>query len=266
MMYSTHFPFQREPFPRNLPATDILISRGHQELLARLRHAIEEGNLAVIIGYVGSGKSTAIRATMHNMDVSRYRFIYMASSELTPREFYKNLLHQVNVQPNRNMSENKRLVSQSMLEWNSKGVKPVVIIDEAQELSVPMLSELRFVLNYQTDSFSPLTILLMGQPLLTETLRLQVLECIRQRITVHYQLPPLGEDEIGAYILHHLRVAGLDKQIFTEDAINLVCQFSKGIPRRINNICRHAIIEAIGIDVPYVDAEAVQKALTDTFL
>jgi len=104
------------------------------------------------------------------MDVSRYRYIYLANSELTPAEFYRSLLHQVNVEPKRAMSENKRLVSQVMLEWHQKGIKPVVVIDEAHELVVPMLSELRFVLNYQADSFSPLTIILTGQPQLTEML------------------------------------------------------------------------------------------------
>ena len=74
---------------------------------------------------------------------------------------------------------------------------------------------------YRTDSFSPLTIVLLGQPQLTETLRLQVLECIRQRITVYYQIPSLDEDEANPYIVYHLRVAGLDKQIFTDDAVIL---------------------------------------------
>lgn len=262
-MNSPYFPFNRDPFSRNLPASDIFISRGHQELLARLRHAIETGSLAVVTGHVGSGKSTTLRATMHNMDASRYRFIYLAHSELTPGEFYKNLLYQINVQPQRGISENKRLVSQSMLEWNQKGVKPVVVIDEAQELSVRMLGELRFVLNYQADSYSPLTLLLIGQPQLTETLRLQVLECIRQRITVQYKLPCLGEEEIGSYILHHLKVAGLERQIFTEEAILFIYQFSKGIPRRINNICRYAIIAAIEADSHTIDADIVRKSMED---
>lgn len=265
-MNSPYYPFTREPFSRDLPAADIFISRGHQELLARLRHAIETGSLAVVTGHVGSGKSTAIRATIHTMDTSRYRFIYLAHSKMVPAELYKNLLYQVNVQPQRGISENKRLVSQSMLECNQKGIKPLVFIDEAHELSVQMLSELRFVLNYQADSFSPLTVVLLGQPLLIETLRLQVLECIRQRITVHYQLPPLGEEEVGPYIHHHLRVTGLDRQVFTDGAVQLIYQFSKGIPRRINNICRYSIIAAIEADSPTIDTDIVQKALEDTLL
>ncbi|PHJ37294.1 ATPase AAA [Desulforamulus profundi] len=262
-MNSPYYSFEREPFSRNLPASEIFISRGHQELLARLRHAIETGSLAVVTGHVGSGKSTALRATMHNLDASRYRFIYIAHSELTPGEFYKNLLYQINVQPRRGMSENKRLVSQSMLEWSQKGVKHIVAIDEAHELSVQMLGELRFVLNYQADSYSPLTVLLIGQPQLTETLRLQILECIRQRITVQYKLPTLGEEEISPYIFHHLRVAGLDRQVFTEEAIQFIYQFSKGVPRRINNICRYAIIAAIEADSPTIDADIVRKSMED---
>lgn len=262
-MNSPYFSFTRDPFSRELSPTEVFISKGYQELLARLRHAIETGSLAVITGQVGSGKSTAIRSVMHLLDASRYRYIYLANSELRPAELYKNLLYQVNVQPGRGVCENKRLVTQAMLDLHQKGIKPVVVIDEAQELTVPMLSELRFVLNYQTDSFSPLMVILAGQPQLAETLRLQVLECIRQRINVHYRLPCLGEGEISGYILHHLKVAGLDRQIFTDEAIRLIYQCSKGVPRRVNNICRYALVAAVVADSATVDAEAVQKGLDD---
>jgi general secretion pathway protein A len=263
MVNSPYFSFTREPFSRELAPTEVFISKGHHELLARLKIAIETGSLAVITGQVGSGKSTAIRSVMHSLEASRYRYIYLANSQLTPAEFYKNLLHQVSVKPGVGVSQNKRLVSQAMMELHQKGIKPIAVIDEAQELTVAMLSELRFVLNYQTDSFSPLMVILAGQPQLTETLRLQVLECIRQRINVHYRLPCLEEDEISAYILHHLKIAGLDKQIFTDEAIKLIYQFSKGIPRRINNICRYAIVAAVVADSPTIDADAVQKGLED---
>jgi type II secretory pathway predicted ATPase ExeA len=148
------------------------------------------------------------------------------------------------------------------MEMHQKGVRPLVVIDEAQELTVPMLSELRFILNYQTDSFSPLMVILSGQPRLAETLRLQVPECIRQRVSVHYRLPFLEEDEICGYILHHLKVAGLDKQIFTDEAITLIFQCSNGVPRRVNNICRYALVAAVQADSATVDAEAVKRALT----
>ncbi|MHB1678836.1 MAG: ExeA family protein [Sulfuriferula sp.] len=263
MVNSPYFSFTREPFSRELSPTEVFVSKGHHELLARLRHAIETGSLAVITGQVGSGKSTAIRSVMYSLEASRYRYIYLASSELTPAEFYRSLLYQVNVQPGRGISGNKRLVVQTMLELHQKGIKPIVVIDEGQELTVPMLSELRFVLNYQTDSFSPLMVILAGQPQLAETLRLQVLECIRQRVNVHYRLPCLGEDEISAYILHHLKVSGVDKQVFTDEAIKLIYQFSKGIPRRINNLCRYAIIAAVVAESPTIDADAVQKGLDD---
>ena len=262
-MNSSYFSFNREPFCRELADAEVFVSRGHQELLARLRHAIDTGTLAVITGQVGSGKSTAIRAMINSLEASRYRPIYLANSALSPSEFYKSLLYQVNIRPGRGVSENKRLVAQAMLEMHQKGIKPVVVIDEAQELTVPMLSELRFAVNYHADSFSPLMLILSGQPRLAETLRLQVLECIRQRINVHYRLPCLGEDELSGYILHHLKVAGLNKQIFTDEAIKLIYQFSKGIPRRINNISRYAIVAAVIADSSTVDADAVQKGLSD---
>lgn len=93
-----------------------------------------------------------------------------------------------------------------------------------------------------------------------------MLECICQRITILYQVPSLTEDEVGPYLLHHLKLAGLDRQIFTDEAIQVVAQFSKGIPRRINNICRNSLIAAMEADSPIVDENAVRKALEDTLL
>ncbi len=260
---SSYFSFTREPFSRELGPHEVFVSRGHRELLARLRHAIDTGSLAVITGQVGCGKSTTIRSCIHSLDASRYRYIYLASSALSPAEFYRCLLHQVGVRPGRGISENKRLVTDAMMDMHQKGIRSIVVIDESQELPVPMLSELRFALNYRADSFSPLMVILSGQPRLAETLRLQVLECIRQRISVHYRLPCLGEDEVSGYILHHLKVAGCDRQIFTDDAIGLIYQYSKGAPRRVNNICRYALIAAAQADSPTVDADAVQRGLDD---
>ena len=114
-------------------------------------------------------------------------------------QLLRSLLFQVNVRPGRGISENKHLVTDVMMDMRQKGTGSLVTIDEGQELLAPMLSELRFVLNFRTGSFSPLMAILSGQHRLAETLRLQVLECIRQRISVHYRLPFLAEDEISGY-------------------------------------------------------------------
>lgn len=143
-MNSPYFSFTKEPFSRELAPAQAFVSKGYNELLARLNHVISAGSLAVVTGQAGSGKSTAIRSVMYSLDASRYRHIYMASSELSPGEFYKSLLYNLNVCPGRGLSQNKRLVTQAMLEQRQKGIKPTVIIDEAQELPVSMLSELRF--------------------------------------------------------------------------------------------------------------------------
>ncbi|WP_243237170.1 hypothetical protein [Heliobacterium chlorum] len=117
------------------------------------------------------------------------------------------------------MAENKRLLIQALMEWSRKWVKTVIVIDEAPELDVSMISEPRFALNYQVDSYSPLAIILLGQPNLRETLQLQVLDCIGQRITVFYHVPTLTEEEVEPYVLHHLQLANFDRQIFTDEAI-----------------------------------------------
>lgn len=99
--------------------------------------------------------------------------------------------------PTRGMAENRCRMQQTMLEWSNKGVRPIVIIDEAHELGRPCWLSWRFALNFQADSYSPMTILLLGQPRLKEQLQLQILECISQRVNVCYGLPPLSEDEVS---------------------------------------------------------------------
>ena len=134
---SSCFSFTREPFSRELGLHEVFVSRGHRELLARLRHAIDTGSLAVITGQVSCGKSTTIRSCVHSLDASRYRYVYLVSSALSPAEFYRCLLHQVGVRPGRGISENKRLVTDAMMDMHQKEIRPLVAIDESQKLPVP---------------------------------------------------------------------------------------------------------------------------------
>lgn len=137
------------------------------------------------------------------------------------------------------------------------------MIDDAQLLKQQMLDELRFVMNFRIDSMSPLTLILVGQASLWGMLRRKVNEALFQRITVHYHLEPLNLQQTEEYIQHHIKVAGGTQALFPEDVITRIHQYTKGLPREINNICFACLIDAQGNGRELVDNEILDRVLAD---
>ncbi len=147
-------------------------------------------------------------------------------------------------------------LNESLIEQYSKGLQPVLLVDEAQNLTPDLLEEIRLLSNLETDKAKLLQIILVGQPELKKTLMLPDLVQLRQRITINYHITPLNKEEIGQYINHRLTVAGNPNAInLNEDMPDIIYQFSRGIPRLINILCDFALLatyvdgkKAVGID------------------
>jgi len=180
---AAYFGFSAMPFTREISSMALFPSAQYQELQARLRYIAESRLFGVVTGEVGSGKSTAIRAFQDSLDKSRYLFIYLSDSSLGPKDLYRELLIALGEKPPFLKRDAKRHLDKTLLELFQKQKKqPVIVIDEAHHLGMPMLQEMRFLLNFQIDSVSPVSLILVGQPELRGTLRLKVMEAIAQRI------------------------------------------------------------------------------------
>lgn len=263
-MIKKHFGWKQTPFTKEIPTRDLFQSEQYQELEARLQYMIRERSFGLLTGDVGAGKSTAIRALRDRLHPSHYVFLYLSDSSLKPRDFYREMLLQIGIEPMFLASDLKRQFKNALIDiFENEKKTPVVVIDEAHLLSPSMLQEIRFLTNFHVDSLSPLTLILVGQPELRDKLRLRSLEAISQRITTRYHLVGFTFEEMKKYITHHLAVAGEDRQIFTEASLQKIFDQTRGVPRLTNRLCTECLLDAVSRQQQLVDEESVDRVIED---
>ena len=164
-MFEQFYEFEQTPFARDIPVEHLYRIAGQEEVLSRLVYAAKMRWFAVLTGECGSGKSTIIRSLKETLDGRGYQCMYIADSSLTPRHFYNGILSQLGVEGKFYRGDSKRIL-QRELEVLAvlQQVTPVIIVDEAHLLGKEMLEELRFMLNVNMDSQSPMSRILAGQP------------------------------------------------------------------------------------------------------
>jgi len=256
--------FPKPPFTREIEPKDLYLSQQHREALARLQFVVSRRGLGVLTGEVGAGKSTAVRALQANLDDTSYDFVYVHDSELRPKSFYNAVLKGLAIDPAHFLVKAKAQFREAVMDnFQSHNRQVVIVIDDAQFLTQQMLDELRFVMNFRIDSMSPLTLILVGQASLWGMLKRKVNEALFQRITVHYNLEPLNLQQAKEYIQHHIKVAGGTQALFPEDVITRIHQYTKGLPREINNVCFACLIDAQSSGRELVDNEILDRVLAD---
>lgn len=253
------------PFPKAPDPNDLFRWPGLEELLVRLRFAFACEGFALVTGEVGSGKSTALRLFAHSLDTQRQPLLYFADSGLSPREFYSRVLEHFGILPGTSRSRVRRQFQTLFQDIGQEQQKsPTVVIDEAQDLSFPMIQELRYLQNLgDHDAQSPFTLILCGQAELRSMLRLKAFEAVAQRILVRYHLGPMGPEETAAFLRHNLHVAGVDRAMFTEPALALLHTHSHGLPRRLGTLATHTLLDAALHDAELIEEPSVRRAIAD---
>jgi type II secretory pathway predicted ATPase ExeA len=265
-MFEPFFGFERTPFQRDFPVENYFSTPGFEELVSRLKYAAEKRFFVLATGDVGSGKTTALRQLVSLLNPNRYRVIYISESALTPRNFYWEALRQLDCTPSFLRGDAKRQLHQVILELAENDHKiPVAIIDESHLLGKEMLEEIRFLLNFRMDSYNPMSLILVGQPELRRVLQLQIYEAISQRLNLRYHLPPMDREEMRGYVAHHLKMAGVVSALFTDDALEVIFEFSGGIARKVNNICLACLLDAAIRQKRLIDDRMVKVVIANEF-
>ena len=264
-MFQAFYGFTSLPFSRTLATKDLFPTASQKELGARLTYLVRERSVGLITGDIGSGKSTAVRAFAASLDFNRYLVLYLANPTTGMTGLYRDLLLQLGVEPPFGQPRLVARIRTALEEIQlSKHRAPVVVLDEAHLLTQPMLEKLRLLFSDKMDSQSLATLVLVGHSDLRRTLHLTVHEAFTQRLAVRFHLGPLDLQETLGYIKHQIRVAGYTAgPLFTDDAIQRIFEYTKGVPRRINQLCTIALMAGLIEQKPVIDESTIRKAIAD---
>ncbi|AEY00194.1 peptidoglycan-binding domain 1 protein [Oceanimonas sp. GK1] len=256
----TDLPFSIAPDPRFLYS-----SQQHREALAHLQYGLHcPGGFVLLTGEVGTGKTTVCRCLLEQVP-KHTELALMLSPGGSAIELLAAICQELKVavpeQPDVRQLTNA--IHHHLLESHANGRHTVLLIDEAQNLSVEQLEHIRLLTNLETNTQKLLQIMLLGQPELAETLARPELRQLSQRITARYHLTPLSFDEMRAYIAHRLSVAGIEAQLFQPASLRRLYRLTGGVPRLINVICDRALLGAFVQRLPRVDAATLNRAAVE---
>jgi len=262
-MYKSYFGFDEAPFSITPDPKFIYMSQRHKDALAHLKYGLFETNGFVLLtGEVGTGKTALCRCLLEQLPKT-VDIAFVLNPKQTALELVANICDELRVKYPDDTASIKVLIdllNEKLLENHTQERRTILIIDEAQNLSDEVLEQVRLLTNLETSKRKLLQILLVGQPELQDMLARPVMRQLTQRITARYHIAPLSQVETAAYIRHRMWIAGVQRPIFSNPAINKIYHLCNGTPRLINIICDRALLGAYAKNSDTIDTKIVIQA------
>ncbi|HKR02911.1 MAG TPA: AAA family ATPase [Pyrinomonadaceae bacterium] len=265
-MYREFYGLKELPFALTPDPRFIYFTPSHTEVMANLHYGIESGKgLVVVTGEVGTGKTTILRWMMQRLDRT-VLVAYVFNPRLTVPEFYQHITTLFDVREWETKSELLISLGRTLESRHSRGLRTVLIIDEAQGLSPYVLEEIRLLSNFESDTAKQLQIILTGQPELRDVLNNPDLRQLKQRVALRCEIKPLPNvEETERYIASRLLVAGAERtDIFSPGAIDYIFRCSEGIPRQINNLCDNSLLAGFAAGEETIGRSVIEE-VAETF-
>src|SRR5277367_2667762 len=263
-MYERHFGLKAKPFALTPDPTFLFPSRQHAMAMTMLEYGLEsQAAFSLLTGEIGSGKTTLIRSLLRQLgDQVVVGLISNTHARFT--SIHSWALSALGIVPadDSEIAQYEALVD-AFVRTYAKGRRTLLIIDEAQNLSLEVLEELRLLSNVNSERDLVLQILLVGQPELRHKLARPELQQFAQRVSVDFHLQPLDRSETHAYVRHRLEVAGGSPGLFQHDAVEFMYLRTKGVPRLINQLCDFALLYAFADGRLTIDADLVAQVVRD---
>ncbi|MDP2654662.1 MAG: AAA family ATPase [Candidatus Omnitrophota bacterium] len=265
-MYNKFYGFNESPFNMTPNSRYFFESAKHTEALSTLVYAIEQRKgFVVITGDIGSGKTTVCRALLNRLNAFTQTAL-ITNTHISGKDLLCTVLEDFEVEYT--PGSKARLLSQLnayLIEQLRNDHNVVLIIDEAQNLSPSVLEEVRMLSNLETEHEKLIQIIFLGQPELKQKLAMPRLEQLRQRIAVYFHLTPLDKEDSLKYIRHRLHVASASgREYFTEEALQRVYEFSRGVPRLMNQICDSALLSGFIYGASIIDEKIMQEVIKES--
>ena len=261
MVFKQHFGMKSNPFSKEVDSTELYASGDLKELKSRLNYMLENRGIFLVVGEPGSGKTSALKQFSDTLGPSLFRPAYISLTTVTVNDFYNELAAVLGEQPRyRKIDMFNQIQSAITNLYFEQRVTPVIILDEMHMASTGILDDIRMIFNFRMDSINPFVLLIAGQPHIKSKLALNTCLPLRQRIAAKYTMRGLSEQETHEYIKSRMEIAGVARDVFTQQAISQIHSSSNGFPRNINNIVTACFLYCKWKDLDTVDEEVVYQA------
>jgi len=264
-VYESFFKLIIKPFDLLPNPYFLYMSKSHKKALTYLEYALQErAGFIILTGEIGSGKTTLIRSL-----INKHYKSFVLSRICNTKVSSEQLLTLINDDfgipvRSREKTDLLRDLNDFLVSQYAIGNRPVLIIDEAQNLTPEILEDVRMLSNLETDNAKLLQIILVGQPELKRTLALPELVQLRQRISFYCHIRPLTREELENYILHRMEIAGnREAVVFKPEALDLIWKYSRGIPRLINIICDFLLLSAFADELKEISTNLTKEVIGD---
>jgi type II secretory pathway predicted ATPase ExeA len=259
-----YFGFSRVPFGRDLSPSALFRSAAHSEAVARLTWLIEERGLGILTGEVGAGKTVAARATVAGLEPSRYQAVYCANPTIGGRGLLSLVVAALGGTPHGHRAILVPQAAEVLATAEAeRGRRVLFMVDESHLLNPEQLEDLRMLTSAEMDSCSPAAVVLIGQPTLRRRLHQGALAAVDQRISMRVHLEGMDLPETSDYLRHHLALAGRSDTLFSDDALIVIHQASRGLPRAINNLALQSLVATFAANKSIVDQSAAKMAVVE---
>lgn len=266
-MYESFYGLHARPFELTPDPRFLYLTPTHSEALAHIEYGLSaRKGITVLIGEVGTGKTTVLRAALDRIQTSGVRCAHLSNPTLSRSEFYQLLAMEFGLSPEAALSKAQFLVELKSVvqQQHDAGGVSALVVDEAQSLSVELLEEIRLLANMESDTSKLLQVVLVGQPELADRLNEPELRQLKQRIALRCLLEPMSLAETAAYIAGRIRIAGGDPvRLFSRDAVVTVFERSQGVPRLVSVICDNALVTGFASGAKLVGRQVVLEVCRD---
>jgi len=261
-MYKSFFGLKENPFNVNPDPRYLFLTNQIEEALSGLMYGIQtRKGFITLTGEVGTGKTTLVNRLLDWLHLKRTKTAFLFNSRMNTNQLFDFIMAEFDI-PCDNKSKSQQLMklNQWLLDRYRAGETAVLVVDEAQNLTFPVLEEIRLLTNLETSTEKLLQIVLSGQPELEDRLKLPQLRQLRQRITLRCRTMPMTNEQTRDYIHERLRIAGAapESSIFSAKAMDTIHLYSMGIPRVINLLCEHALINSFVDQKQVVEATVIE--------
>lgn len=242
-MYRAYWGMEFNPFDKELLENKFYHGNDYSETMRRLEYLRNIRGIGLFTGLPGTGKTACLRAFASGLSPSLYKVIYLQMTTISTNEFYKDLASGLGLEPAYRKIDNFRAIQERIRSmYREQKVTLVIIIDEAQYLSRAILADLKLLMNFEMDSRNYAVLILAGQPVLNNTLSMQLHEALRQRIVINYNLQGMSKEEVDTYARDRMKLCGVTQDVFGGGALEAAYGCCGGSIRRLNNLLHKALM------------------------